>query len=72
MFGKLDNPLNQNLPDMNLREWATVLPLIIMAFWIGLYPAPFFRVIDKPVNRLVTIVQGSSNPAAPQAAEKGR
>jgi NADH-quinone oxidoreductase subunit M len=72
MFGKLDNPANQNLTDMTLREWATVLPLIIMAFWIGLYPAPFFRALDKPVQKLVTTVQASSSPAAPQAAREVR
>jgi NADH-quinone oxidoreductase subunit M len=79
MFGKLDNPANQNLPDMNWREWATVLPLIVMAFWIGLYPAPFFRALDKPVNKLVSAVQAASAavptpsaPAAAQAAGGGR
>jgi NADH-quinone oxidoreductase subunit M len=65
MFGKLDNPANQNLPDMNLREMATLVPLIIMAFWIGLYPAPFFKALDKPVNKLVRIVQPDFFQAAP-------
>ena len=72
MFGKLDNPANQNLPDMNLREWATLLPLIIMAFWIGLYPAPFFKALDKPVNRLVEIVHAVAPPDAPKAAREVR
>lgn len=72
MFGKLDNPANQNLPDMNLRELATLVPLIIMAFWIGLYPAPFFRALDKPVNKLVQLVQPGAAPTAPQAAEEVR
>jgi len=71
MFGKLDNPANQNLKDMNWREWATLIPLIIMAFWIGLYPAPFFRALDKPVNKLVSIVQAAA-PGAPQAAREIR
>ena len=70
MFGKLDNPANQNLPDMNWRELATLVPLIVMAFWIGLYPAPFFRALDKPVNKLVELVQQAS--AAPQTAEEVR
>ena len=34
MFGKLDNPANEKLLDLNFREIVTVLPLIIMAFWI--------------------------------------
>ena len=72
MFGKLDNPANQHLKDMNWREWATLIPLIIMAFWIGLYPAPFFRALDKPVNKLVSIVQAASPAGAPQAAREIR
>src|SRR5688572_2871605 len=69
MFGKLDNPANQNLADMNMRELATLIPLIIMAFWIGLYPAPFFRALDKPVNKLVQIVQPDFFDGAPKNAE---
>jgi NADH-quinone oxidoreductase subunit M len=72
MFGKLDNPANQGLADMNWREWATLIPLIIMAFWIGLYPAPFFRALDKPVTKLVTTVQAGTSPTAPQAAQEVR
>ena len=53
MFGKLENPANEKLLDLNFREMVTIVPLIIMAFWIGLYPAPFFRAIDKPVNKIV-------------------
>jgi NADH-quinone oxidoreductase subunit M len=57
MFGKLDNPANEKLPDMSARELATLIPLIIMAFWIGVYPAPFFAVLDAPVNRIVEAVR---------------
>jgi NADH-quinone oxidoreductase subunit M len=57
MFGKLDNPKNEGLADVNLRELATLVPLIIMAFWIGIYPAPFFRALDGPVNKLVEAVR---------------
>src|SRR5881409_4314356 len=57
MFGRIENPANEKLIDMNLRELATLVPLIIVAFWIGLYPAPFFRVLDKPVNNLVLKVR---------------
>ncbi len=53
MFGQVSNPKNQGLKDMNFREFATLFPLVIMAFWIGLYPKPFFRIIEKPVNQIV-------------------
>jgi NADH-quinone oxidoreductase subunit M len=69
MFGKVDNPANEGLPDMNWRELATLVPLIIMAFWIGLYPAPFFKALDKPVNNLVKLVQPTASAAAQPAPE---
>jgi NADH-quinone oxidoreductase subunit M len=57
MFGKLENPLNKNLPDLNLRELATFVPLIILAFWIGIYPTFFTKYLDEPVNAIVERVR---------------
>jgi len=71
MFGKLENPANAKLPDLNLREWATLVPLIIMAFWIGLYPAPFFRALDKPVIKLVLKVYPDYLQGAPRLEAQG-
>jgi NADH-quinone oxidoreductase subunit M len=71
MFGKLENPANAKLPDLNLREWATLVPLIIMAFWIGLYPAPFFRALDKPVTKLVLKVYPDYLQGAPRLEAQG-
>jgi NADH-quinone oxidoreductase subunit M len=57
MFGKLDNPANQALPDLNMRELATFIPLIILAFWIGIYPSFFVKYLDQPVNSIVEKVR---------------
>ena len=43
MFGKIENPKNENLLDLNHREFVTFAPLIILAVWIGIYPTPFLR-----------------------------
>src|SRR5438552_8626348 len=59
MFGPCDNPKNQGLKDLNLREMLTLIPLILWAFWIGLYPKPFFDVLDAPVKQIVQIVNPS-------------
>jgi NADH-quinone oxidoreductase subunit M len=63
MFGKIVHPVNESLKDLTLREFATFLPLLILVFWIGIFPKPFLDVIDKPVERIVRIV----NPAALEA-----
>jgi NADH-quinone oxidoreductase subunit M len=57
MFGKLDNPLNKTLPDLNLREVVLFVPLIILAFWIGIYPTYFTKYLDEPVNAIVERVR---------------
>ncbi|HUE55053.1 MAG TPA: NADH-quinone oxidoreductase subunit M [Candidatus Udaeobacter sp.] len=53
MFGPVTHFANEELPDLNLREYATLVPLVILAFWIGIYPKPFFSIIDKPVEKIV-------------------
>jgi NADH-quinone oxidoreductase subunit M len=53
MFGPVTHEVNKSLPDMNLREYAVLLPLVFLAFWIGIYPKPFFAYIDKPVEKIV-------------------
>src|SRR6202047_2745856 len=53
MFGPVTQFANEDLPDLNLREYATLVPLVILAFWIGIYPKPFFALIEKPVQKSV-------------------
>ena len=58
-FGTVTNPKNEKLHDLTPREVLTFVPLLIMAFWIGLYPKPFFQILEQPVNQ---IVQNVHNP----------
>jgi NADH-quinone oxidoreductase subunit M len=48
---------NQGLKDLSWREIAVFTPLIAWAFWIGLNPQPYFRVLERPVARIVERVQ---------------
>ena len=57
MFGKLDRDENKGLTDLTVREWATLVPLTVLAFWIGIYPKPFFEILDEPVKRLVAQIE---------------
>jgi NADH-quinone oxidoreductase subunit M len=74
-WGPLDNPKNQDLKDLSLREIWTLVPIVICMFWIGLYPAPFFRILDRPVQYVVEKVDPDyyqkerlAYPALPAAA----
>jgi len=53
MFGSVTHDVNKALPDLNLREYAILLPLVFLAFWIGIYPKPFFNYINSPVDKIV-------------------
>src|SRR3954464_6650197 len=67
MFGKIENPKNERLPDLNLRELATFAPLIVLAVWIGLYPSPFLRRLDTSVQHVVARVNPQYNDRAASA-----
>src|ERR1700723_1055965 len=56
-FGTVTNPKNEKLHDLTPREVLTFVPLLVMAFWIGLYPKPFFQILQQPVNQLVLTVR---------------
>ena len=43
------------LRDLNWREIATVAPLLVLIFWIGLYPKPFFELMAPAVEKLLAV-----------------
>lgn len=59
MFGKLDKPENQNLKDLSKRELAYLIPIVIVIFWIGIYPQPFLRKMDASVTHFLKTVNSS-------------
>ncbi len=46
------------LPDLTRRELATVIPLAILVFWIGLYPGPLMEMMDASVTQLLEQTKG--------------
>ncbi len=55
-MGELDKEENKKLEPLHWQELAVIVPLIIMIFWIGLQPAPFFATMDASVGELVSHV----------------
>ena len=68
-FGTIDNPKNEKLLDLNLREWLYMTPLVIMSLWIGVYPSYFMKYIEQPVNAIVRQVR-KDYPGLPPAENR--
>jgi NADH-quinone oxidoreductase subunit M len=68
MFGKVTSEENRNLPDMNGRELACMLPILLLVFWIGVYPQPFLRRMDATVRAYVARFEAARQAALPPAA----
>ena len=52
-YGSTRNPDHSHLSDLGFREFATLLPLLVFVFWIGLHPAPFTKVMHASVQHLL-------------------
>jgi NADH-quinone oxidoreductase subunit M len=57
MFGEITNEKNRNLPDLTGREIAYMAPLVVMIFWLGVYPNPVIRKIEPSVNNLISVIE---------------
>jgi len=63
MFGKVTNEENLRLTDMNGREIAYMVPILLLILWIGVYPQPFLRRMDASVNAFVARVEAKRQAA---------
>ncbi len=64
-LGPVTHEENKKLSDLNWREIATIVPLLLFIFWIGLYPKPFFGLMAPAVEKMVTLVHGAALAALP-------
>jgi NADH-quinone oxidoreductase subunit M len=56
-WGKVTHEENQHLEDLNARELATLVPLVALCVWIGVYPKPFLAFLHKPAEKVAALVQ---------------
>ena len=55
-FGPLDNEENKKLKDLNRRETWSLIPLVAIVIWLGVYPKPVLGPIDNSVKALLTFM----------------
>lgn len=59
-FGTLPEKWS-GLTDLNAKEMWTLIPLVIIVIFLGVYPAPMLNMMSTSVNQLVSYVSQSSN-----------
>lgn len=52
VLGQPKNSTIAQLPDLSMRELATVIPLAVLILGIGLYPSPLMEMMDSSVTHL--------------------
>jgi NADH-quinone oxidoreductase subunit M len=67
-FGKITNPHNEHLADMNMREVVAALPLVALVFIIGIYPNAVFGIMHVSVANLIQHVNAKLQ-SAPEMAQ---
>jgi len=65
IFNRLTNPLNEGVHDLTRREIAVLGPLIVMMFWIGLYPGPILRRTEGAARAYVEMIDRHLPPSRP-------
>ncbi len=59
-FGPLDNEENKKLKDLNARETWSLIPLVAIVIWLGVYPKPVLQPIDNSVKSLLVFMEGKA------------
>ena len=72
LFNPLDRAENEHIPDLNARELATMIPLVAVIIWLGVYPAPVLRRMEASAQQLVSQVTAGSASSASQNVARGR
>ncbi len=61
------NPKVSGLPDMNVREALSLIPLLILVLWIGVYPNAFLSYLHVSVSHLLERVSSAGMQEAAAA-----
>ncbi len=58
-FHKFNEKLH-NLTDLNIREWIYMIPLVIIVFWVGIYPETFTSYMHESVRLLLEHINNAN------------
>jgi len=52
-YGEAGEEVRHHVPDLSAREWAVVIPLILMMVWMGTYTQTFLPPVSKATARVI-------------------
>ena len=52
-YGETGEEVRHHVPDMKMREWVAVVPLILMMVWMGVYSQSFLPPVSKTTARVL-------------------
>ena len=66
-YGTVTNEKNTRLVDLRPREWVVIVPMIVVAVLMGVFPNIFLKPTGPSVERMLNQVQQGSAPARIEA-----
>jgi NADH-quinone oxidoreductase subunit M len=69
-YGPITNEKNAALPDLRPREWALLVPIIVLSILMGVLPNLFLRPMAPSIERLLDLVRTEA-PAEIRAGTQG-
>jgi len=62
-FGNVTKEENKHLPDINKKELFAMVPLVMVAVWLGVYPKPVLEPINNSVESIVQLMHDKATTA---------
>jgi NADH-quinone oxidoreductase subunit M len=66
IYGEVNPDVRSHMPDLDLREWAAVTPLLAMMVWMGVYSQSFL----PPVSQVTAHVLEQTQVNVPYRVDK--
>jgi NADH-quinone oxidoreductase subunit M len=61
-LGKVTNPANEEMKDINTRERLLLIPILLVMLWIGVYSAPFLHRMEASLKLVQDRIHNAPAP----------
>jgi NADH-quinone oxidoreductase subunit M len=52
-YGNASDDLRHHMPELNMREWVCIAPLIAMMLWMGIYTQSFLPAVSETNSHIL-------------------